>query len=105
MEMELERLPRLLGALLLVGLALCVACERDHQVGTPPEVPLPGSPGPDYGAALRTAAIRLTGNLPTLTEIYKLQRSTDPAATLNELVAEYKKRGMQPASLREESLR
>ena len=97
------RLRGMLGVLLFVGLALCGGCEQDTPLYTPPEVPLAGSTGPDYGAALRTAAIRLTGNLPTLIEIYRLKDSADPAATLNELIAEYTKRRIQPT--REEGAR
>lgn len=100
-----ETLGETIGALLVAGLALCGACGRSSQLDTPPEIPLTQSPGPDYGAALRTAAIRLTGNLPTVKEIYRLKDAADPAATLNELIAEYTKRGMQPRPLREEGAR
>lgn len=43
----------------------------------------------DYGAAMRTASLRLLGALPTLAEIEELQSSADPKATYEEIIDRY----------------
>jgi hypothetical protein len=61
-------MPLALGAVGALG-----GCDRSLDEGRPPEQHAPGQEvvktTVDYGLALRTAAIKLTGNLPTLAEI------------------------------------
>lgn len=46
-------------------------------------------PTVDYPAALRAAAVRLTGNYPTLAEIKQLQKAADPPSAYAQLVDSY----------------
>lgn len=61
--------------LLALSAAAGSACTSGIDAGTPvpPEGPPPLPGTVDYGLALRSAAIRLTGNLPTLAEVKELQ--------------------------------
>lgn len=46
-------------------------------------------PAVDYGLALRTAAMKLTGNYPSLAEIKELSGSADPATTYAKRIDDY----------------
>lgn len=80
--------------LLALAATLGSACTGSIDGGTPVD---PGLPPPlpgvvDYGLALRSAAIRLTGNLPTLSEVKELQAAKDDdarAAVLGKRVDAY----------------
>src|ERR1700730_4308580 len=70
--------------------AVWLGCSNNPADTTPPKPPLPSAMDVvtevDYGLALRTAALKLTGNLPTLTDGKGLEAATDQKMYLQQRV-------------------
>jgi Protein of unknown function (DUF1588) len=96
MSLNCQLARTLLSAALIAALAACMGGRGPSDANNPNNTPPPNQWDQalaarvvNYGAALRTAALKLIGDLPTADEMAQMQSAGDPLAVYTTLVDKY----------------